>query len=82
VVDKWGSLIAWLGALIMVLSIGFEAFVQQLIVYPSRNVVSASEPAVLRTSWIDSAAGEGRRGLIRAPAGPPKFLTSPSQLDY
>jgi hypothetical protein len=50
----------------MVLSIGFEAFVQQLIVYPSRNVVSVSEPAVLRTSWIDSTAREGRRGLNRA----------------
>jgi hypothetical protein len=50
----------------MVLSIGFEPFIQQLIVYPSSNVVSVSEPAVLMTSWIDSAAGEGMYRLIRA----------------
>jgi len=74
-------LIAWLGALIMALSIGFEPFVQQLIVYPSRNIVSVGEPAVLTTSWIDSAAGEGRCGLIRAQRVS-KILTTLSQLNY
>jgi hypothetical protein len=58
------SFIAWLGALTMVFSAGFEPFLQQLIIYPSRDVVSASEPAVLRTTWNDSATEEGTCELV------------------
>jgi hypothetical protein len=48
----------------MVFSAGFEPFLQQLIIYPSRDVVSASEPAVLRTTWNDSATEEGTCELV------------------
>jgi len=37
---------------------------------------------LFETDKHDNTAGEGRPGLIRAPADPPKFLTSLSQLDY